>query len=86
MHNVFRNEPYKVTVVFSKPIYAARAIIGSPATNQGLFTAKPSNCYVNSTLWVTPPPVPPFLLEVQALTVNICSIIHWQLLWLGGGI
>ena len=82
IRNVVRNEPYKMTVVFSKPIYGGRAIIGPSATKQGLFTARPSNCCVNSTLWATPPP---FLLGVQALTANICNIIHWQLLWLGGG-
>ena len=50
-----RNEPhYKVRVMFSKSIHAARARITPPSNNQVPFTAKPSSCYVH-TPWMTPP-------------------------------
>ena len=56
--------PYKVRVVFSKPVHAVRARGGSPSTNHDPFTAKPSSYHVHATLQVTPPPppIPPFLL------------------------
>ena len=43
--------PYKVRVVFSKPVHAARARIGPHCPNHGAFyTAKPSSHHVHITV------------------------------------
>ena len=50
--------PYKVRVVLSKLIHAARVKICQPGVIHGPSTAKPSSCHVHCTLRVTPPTLP----------------------------
>ena len=42
----------------SEPIHAARARVGPPSANYGLFRTKPSSCHVHSTLQLTLPTSP----------------------------
>ena len=48
----------KVREALSKPFHAVRARICPFGANHDHFTAKPSSCYVHSTLWVIPPTSP----------------------------
>ena len=50
-----KSTPYKVRVVFCKPVYAVRARSGPPHPNHDSFTSKSSTYHVHVTLWVTPP-------------------------------
>ena len=51
--------PYKVRVVFSKPVHAVRARGGLPGLNHGPIKAKPSSHNVHSVLQMTTPTATP---------------------------
>ena len=74
--------PYKVRVVLSKLIHAARVNICRPGVIHGPSTAKPSSCHVHCTLWVTPPTLPLshlFYWHMQAQCAWCSSLCTWAM-------
>ena len=74
--------PYKVRVVLSKLIHAARVNICRPGVIHGPSTAKPSSCHVHCTLRVIPPTLPLshlFYWHMQAQCAWCSSLCTWAM-------
>ena len=65
--------PYKLRVVFSKPVYAARERIGPRSPNHSGLTGKPRSLYVHVTLRVTPPTSPYSTYSADAEPAHQCA-------------
>ena len=66
--------PYKMRVVFCKPVHALRVKSGPPGPTHDSFTAKPGSHHVHVTLWVMPPPFLCPTLSADAEPMHKCAV------------